>query len=168
MAAWVAQNCAYVSRVVLIAPTFTLFRLLNESMSRLSMRLCLSLPNIMTQSVWPTKGNPSYNYRGFATRALGQVLRLGFSVYDATKTVAPATRSVLLITNASDPIINNRIPRKLLNRWIAHGLSYAQIYEFEARYRLIHDIIDPCQADQQVSLVYPIILDLIDHDHDTL
>jgi hypothetical protein len=33
--------------------------------------------------------------------------------------------------------------------------------EFEATYRLIHDVIDPKQQEQQTALVYPVLLDLI-------
>ena len=45
------------------------------------MHLFLSMPNIMTQRVKPFKGSPSHNYYGFASHGLGQMMRLGFSVY---------------------------------------------------------------------------------------
>ena len=35
------------------------------------------------------------------------------------------------------------------------------MYEFNATYQLIHDIIDPAQELQQTALVYPILLDLV-------
>jgi len=39
-----------------------------------------------------------------------------------------------------------------------------EAYEFDAKYRPIHDMIDPGQLDQQTALVYPILLDLITHE----
>jgi hypothetical protein len=37
------------------------------------------------------------NYHGFATRGLADMMRLGFAVYAAARTVRPAVQSVLLI-----------------------------------------------------------------------
>ena len=91
-------------------------------------------------------------------------MRLGFSVYDAARTTPAAAQLVLVITNAVDPAVENSITRKLVNRWRANGLERCKEYEFEAKYQLIHDIIDPEQAHQQMGLVYPILLDLVTHE----
>jgi len=164
MAAWVAQYRADVDKVVLIAPAFTYRRGLGVEKSRFMMHLLLLLPNIMTQWFRPFRGGPSHNYHGFATRALGAMMRLGFSVYDAARMTRAAAQSVLVITNAADPAVENSITRKLVDRWLAKGLNHCEKYEFDAKYKLIHDIIDPEQANQQTALVYPILLELVTNE----
>jgi esterase/lipase len=161
MAAWVAQNRSDVERAVLIAPAFTISPGMGVRASRLAMRLLLIMPNMMTQRFRPFTGGVGHNYRGFATRGLGQVMRLGFSVYDAAAKKRPAAQSVLVITNAADPAVSNGITYSLLRRWKASGLKRLDSCVFDASYHLIHDIIDPCQQEQQVALVYPILLDLV-------
>lgn len=161
MAAWVAQNRADVDRVVIIAPSFTLSRKMSISLSRLAMHLLSWLPNLMTQRFLPMKEIPFYNYWGFATRGLGQMMRLGFSVFDAAKNRAPAAPSIVLVTNTADPAVNNKIARELAERWRDYGAARVETYEFDAKYKLIHDIIDPLQKEQQTQLVYPILLQLI-------
>jgi esterase/lipase len=161
MAAWVAQNRADVDKAVLISPAFTISRGMGVRLSRMVMRLFLIMPNVMTQRIRPFTGALGHNYHGFATRGLGQALRLGFAVYDAAKTTKPAARSVLVITNAADPAVDNRITYKLAERWKARGLERLDTCIFDASYRLIHDIIDPDQQEQQTAVVYPVLLDLI-------
>lgn len=161
MAAWVAQNRSDVDQAVLIAPAFTIARGLRVRPSRLVMHLLLTMPNVMTQRFRPFTGAVGHNYRGFATRGLGQVMRLGFSVYDAARTRKPAVQSVVVITNAADPAVGNSITRELLDRWRAGGLERAEICEFDASHHLIHDVIDPRQEQEQTALVYPILLNLI-------
>lgn len=161
MAAWVAQNRSDVDQVALIAPAFTISRGLGVQLSRLVMRLFLVMPNLMTQRFRPFTGALGHNYHGFATRGLGQMMRLGFAVYDAARTTKPAVPSVIVITNAADVAVENGITRELVHRWRAAGCERVQTYEFEASYRLIHDVIDPKQAEQQTALVYPVLLDLI-------
>ena len=121
IAAWVAQNRPDVEQVVLIAPAFTISRGLDVGISRFAMYLLLLLPNIMTQRFRPFTGALGHNYHGFATRGLGQAMRLGFSVYDAARTTKPAAQSVVVIINAADMAVENNITRKLVRRWQATG-----------------------------------------------
>ncbi|HEX9130788.1 MAG TPA: hypothetical protein VF844_00705 [Ktedonobacteraceae bacterium] len=109
----------------------------------------------------PFKDGPDHNYLGFATSGLGEMMRFGFSVYDASRTNRAAAQSVLLITNAADAAVNNKIALQVAQRWQANGLKWLDTYEFDARYKLLHDLIDPGQRDQKVDVSYPILLDLI-------
>jgi len=86
---------------------------------------------------------------------------LGVTVYDAAGTAKPGARSVLVVTNASVPAVENSITRKLAERWQINGFQRLDMYEFDAKYQLIHDVIDPLQQHQHTTLVYPILLDLI-------
>ncbi len=161
MAAWVAQNRADVAKAVLIAPAFTISRGMGVRMGRLAMHMFLIIPNVMTQRIRPFTGAVGHNYHGFATRGLGQMMRLGFSVYDAARARKPAAQAALVITNAADPAVENGITDKLVERWKATGLDRLEVCVLDASYHLIHDIIDPGQKEQQTALVYPILLDLI-------
>ena len=160
MAAWVAQYRADVDRAILIAPAFTIDRHLGASVSKLVMYLLYLLPNLMTQRFRHGHGSP-FGYRGFATRSLAVMMRLGFTVYEAARKVKPAVQSVLVITNAADPSMNNGIIQSLVQRWQKRGLRYCEVYEFEAQHHLPHDIIGTQNPHQHVAFVYPILLALI-------
>lgn len=160
MAAWVAQYRADVDRAILIAPAFTIDRHLSVNGSKLVMYLFYLLPNIMTQHFRHMHGSP-FGYRGFATRSLAVMMRMGFSAYDAALKLKPAVQSVLVVTNASDHSMNNGIIRSLVQRWQKRGLRYCEMYEFDASHHLPHDIIGTQNPRQQVAFVYPILLALI-------
>src|SRR6266702_2105745 len=161
MAAWVAQYRDDVNKAVIIEPSFTIGPRLGVGLSKLIMRLFLILPNIMTQRIKPFKDGPDHNYLGFASRGLGEMMRLGFSVYNTSKTTRAEAQSVLVITNGADPAVNNKIPLQVAQRWQANGLERLDTYEFDAKYKLLHDIIDPGQKLQNVAVSYPILLDLL-------
>jgi esterase/lipase len=164
MAAWVAQYRDDVNKAVIIAPSFTISPYLGVGISRIIMRMFLILPNIMTQRLKPFKDGPEHNYLGFATQGLGEMMRFGFSIYDTSKKTSAAAQSVLVITNAADPAVNNKIPLKVAKNWQANGLKQLNQYQFDAKYKLIHDIIDPGQKLQNVAVSYPILLDLLSRD----
>lgn len=128
------------------------------------MYLFLILPNIMTQRLKPFKDGPDHNYLGFATRGLGEMMRFGFSIYDTSKVTSAAAQSVLVITNAADAAVNNKIPLQIAKNWQNNGLKQLNEYQFDAKYKLIHDLIDPGQKQQNIAITYPILLDLISKD----
>jgi esterase/lipase len=164
MAAWVAQYREDVNKAVIIAPSFTISPRLGVGLSKIIMRLFLILPNIMTQRIQPFKDGPDHNYLGFATRGLGEMMRFGFSIYDTSKNRSAAANSVLVITNAADAAVNNKIPQQVAKYWQNNGLKQLDQYEFDAKYKLIHDLIDPGQKQQNIAVTYPILLDLISRD----
>ena len=99
----------------------------------------------MTQRIKPFKDGPDHNYLGFATKGLGEMMRFGFSIYDTSKKTSAAAQSVLVITNAADAAVNNKIPLQVAKNWQTNGLKQLDKYEFDAKYKLIHDLIDPGQ-----------------------
>lgn len=161
MAAWVAQYRADVNKVVIIAPSFTISPRLGVVLSKLVMRLFLVMPNIMTQRIMPFKDGPDHNYLGFASRGLGEMMRFGFSIYNTSKKAGASAQSVIVITNAADAAVNNKITLQVAQRWQTRGLDQLDTYEFDAKYNLIHDLIDPGQKQQNVAVTYPVLLDLI-------
>ncbi len=161
MAAWVAQYRADVNKAVIIAPSFTISPRLGVALSKVAMRLFLIMPNIMTQRIMPFKDGPDHNYLGFASRGLGEMMRFGFSIYNTSKKTGAAAQSVLVITNAADAAVNNNITLQVARRWQTNGLEQLDKFEFDAKYKLLHDLIDPGQKLQNVAVSYPILLDLI-------
>jgi pimeloyl-ACP methyl ester carboxylesterase len=161
MAAWVAQYRADVDKAVIIAPSFTISPRLGVVLSKVAMRLFLILPNIMTQRLKPFKDGPDHNYLGFASRGVGEMMRFGFTVYNTSKKTSAAAQSVLIITNAADVAVNNKITLKVAQRWQTNGLEQLDKYEFDAKYKLIHDLIDPGQKLQKVDVSYPILFELL-------
>ena len=164
MAAWVAQYRADVDRAILMAPGFTVDRHLGVNISKLIMYALYLLPNLMTQN-FRHAPHSSFGYNGFATRGLAVMMRMGFSVYEAARKTKPAVQSMLIVSNAADPSMNNAIIQSLVRRWQRNGLRYCEMYEFDASHHLPHDIVGTQNPHQQVAFVYPILLDLITRKH---
>ena len=164
MAAWVTQYRDDINKAVIIAPSFTISPHIGVGLSKVIMRLFLIIPNIMTQRLKPFKDGPDHNYLGFATRGLGEMMRFGFSIYNTSKQTSAASQSVLVITNAADAAVNNKIPLKVAQNWQNNGLKQLDTYEFDAKYKLIHDLIDPGQKLQNIAVSYPILLDLLSRE----
>jgi len=95
-------------------------------------------------------------------------MRFGFSIYDTSKNTSAAAQSVLVITNAADAAVNNNIPLKIAKNWQTNGLKQVDKYEFDAHYKLIHDLIDPGQKQQNVAVTYPVLLDLLARDRQVI
>ena len=161
--AWAAQNRSDIERAVIIAPVFGL-KLVPRLLLKPVMHLSLHLPN---RFIWwdsehkDDAPRPPQAYPRFASRALAEVLKLGVRTLRQARFATPATRSIVMVTNASDPAVDNRVAVELVQLWRNHGATHIQTYEFPEDLHLIHDIIDPGQVQQQTALVYPILIDLI-------
>jgi pimeloyl-ACP methyl ester carboxylesterase len=160
IAAWVAQHRSEVDKAVLIAPSLGIGPL-GIGLSTIAMSIILTLPNISTQYVAPFQDGPQHSYFGYSSYALAQVMRLGLSIYHSARKKKLGAQCVMLITNASDPAVNDKITWRLITKWRAKGLERLDVYRFGAESHLIHDIIDPQQVQQQIAMVYPILFDLI-------
>lgn len=163
LVAWLAQTRGDVDAAVPIAPLFGLLPdlpILNDPANFAITRLLALAPNIMTQRVSPFKGGPPQSYRGFATHGLVRVMELGRQVYRAAQTQRPAAGSILLMLNPEDPAVNGSLSRTVLRRWQRQG-AQASLYSFDPARKLIHDVIDPEQVEQQVDYTYPILLEQI-------
>lgn len=163
LVSWLAQFRADVDAAVAIAPLFGILPPLpvfNAGVNFAVMRLLLWAPNVMTQTISPFTEGPPQGYRGFATRGLASAMRLGSQVFRAAAIEAPRARSMLMMLNPVDPAVNNPMSLELLGRWEARG-AQARLYQFDPTRKLIHDIVDPEQPQQQCDYVYPILLDKV-------
>jgi carboxylesterase len=161
LAAWAAQHRPELSQSVLIAPAIGMgtsgFRL-----QLLLLQVLGRLPNVATQRFYKFGDAAPYAYLGFSSRSLGETMRLGLATISAAIKQKPASRRVLVITNAADTAVSNNVTRQFMMAWQMRGLREIEMYEFERELKLHHDLIDPHNPIQQVDLVYPILLDLID------
>ena len=162
--AWVAQNRADVDSAVLLAP-FLAPRGLPAWAIPPTTRLLVRLPNAF---VWwnPMKkenlAGPVAGYPRFSSRSIGETMRLGLDVFAASEQSAPACRSILVVTTASDLAASNARTARLAANWNSHRPGVATCYEFPAAERVPHDLIDPQQPDQQVALVYPRLIEMLE------
>ncbi|MCZ7573717.1 MAG: alpha/beta fold hydrolase [Ardenticatenaceae bacterium] len=163
LASWVAQHREDVDRVVIVSPGFAL-KAVPLAATPLAWRLARWLPN---RFVWwdPVRKAepvpPLHNYPRFATRPVAEVLRLAATIQAQARRARPAARSIIVVTNANDPVLNNASTNRLVDQWRRRGAEQIRTYEFSADLGLVHDIIDPDQVGQRTDLVYPVLLDLI-------
>ncbi|HSS94927.1 MAG TPA: alpha/beta fold hydrolase [Candidatus Dormibacteraeota bacterium] len=153
-----AQEHEGIERAVLIAPMFGLQRVPGLAHPTLTW-LAASLPNFY---IWWDQGlkekiEPDYGYPRFSTHAYAALLQTATRVLKAATTAAPKTRSIAVITNASEPGLDNRFTKQLADRWRQRGATVSA-YEFPASDRLPHDMIDPANAAENTELVYPVVI----------
>ncbi|HKB49226.1 MAG TPA: alpha/beta fold hydrolase [Ktedonobacterales bacterium] len=163
LAAWIAQVRGDVDRAVLVAPSFGVLPplpILNGAVNRLALWLFATLPNRMVTRNTKSAG-PQHAYRAFATHGVTAMVRQGQAVLAGARRAKPAARSVLAVLNDHDTAVNNTLTHQLIRRWRAHGAEDLATYTFGIEHRLIHDMVDPQQPEQQTALVYPILLDLL-------
>jgi carboxylesterase len=170
LAGWVAQTRGDVDRAVLLAPGFGL-KLVPTPVTVLVVNVVLALPDI---HLWwdslvrfkrtpppPPGPDDVQGYPRFSLHGLAQQLRLGFAVQARARATAPAAGEIIAVTNGADLAVENSVTAQLVTVWRAHG-GRVSTYEFPARLQIDHDLIDPHRANQQVELVYPKLIELID------
>lgn len=157
--AYAAQNRNDLHRAVIIAPAFG-YEVVPTKLTQAACNLFRLLPN---QFSWwdphlKTAGSPAHAYPRYATRALAELLRFGSVVYQAARIGPPATRSIVVVNNASDHAVNNALTRKIAETWANQG-AMVEVHEFDQSLQLGHDLIDPFRSDQKVDVVYPRLME---------
>jgi hypothetical protein len=105
---------------------------------------------------------PDHNYPRVSTRSLGQILRLSLATQALMRQKAPAAGSILVITNLDEPGVNLVSIDKVVDLWRSYGTTDVQTYQFPANLHLPHGLIDALEPGQNVEVVYPKLLELID------
>lgn len=157
-AAWVAVARGDVDEVFLLAPFFgpaVVPDVLTPSLAAALVRL----PNKFMW--WNPKlrenlPGPPTNYPRFATRPLGEVMRLGLA---AEKDRPVRVRRLSVVLTAGDPAVNNRRTLRIVREWEENspGVEFF-VYTFPREARVPHDFIDPQQDGAQIDRVYPLLL----------
>jgi alpha-beta hydrolase superfamily lysophospholipase len=161
VATWVAQFRGDVDQAVLIAPALHVPHVPGRLNGALIALMTAMPDRYMKRSAAAMAVTPPYVYYGQSSRAIGQMMRLGANATRAARSEPPAAKSILVVTSAYDTVVDNGATRRLLARWRAQGARRIETYEFAADLKIVHDMIDPVRGDQQVDVVYPVLLDLI-------
>lgn len=163
LAAWAAQFRADVARAVVIAPSLMAARI----PLWLAPGTMLVLDRMPNQFWWWNRhlkarlGHHSYAYPRFSTHALGEIFRLSLSIVRAARHTPPAARSIVVVSNDADPVVNWAEISRLIVAWQAHGAA-VETYTFPASLHLPHDLIDPHHPLNKMAVVYPILVQLIE------
>lgn len=163
VAAWIAQHRTDVDRVLIVAPGFAL-RAIPDRLTPLVRRVARRLPNTFRWWDPVLKAHipgPQHAYPRYSTRALAELLRLSAAVQAASRRFRPAARSIVVVTNACDPVLDNRIAGRVVQRWRRQGAARLQTYEFGPELDLSHDFLDPDQPRARPEQVYPTLIELI-------
>jgi alpha-beta hydrolase superfamily lysophospholipase len=161
MSAWLAQSRPEVARAVVIAPAFAFGGRVGVFWGELEGPLLRTLPNFGLERFGDPNDILDHAYYNFPSRALGQVMLMGSEVRRAAQRRAPQAGSIHVILNEADTAVNDDVTIDVIKRWRRSGYKNLSVYEFPKERKLIHDIIDPAQKQQQTAFIYPILLDAI-------
>jgi pimeloyl-ACP methyl ester carboxylesterase len=159
--AWAAQTRSDLDLAVIISPAFG-YQQVKTVLTAPGTNLYRILPNSFRwwdESLQAERG-PEHCYPRYSTRALAEILRLGFAVQAAARRDPPAARSILVVTNANDTAVNPELTARVVEDWREHNANL-ETYEFYAELELPHDLIDPAQPEAQIEIVYPQLIKLI-------
>jgi alpha-beta hydrolase superfamily lysophospholipase len=95
-------------------------------------------------------------YPRFATRALGEIVALGWQVRRAARTTPPLAQRLAVILSESDAAVHRGLVEQLAQEWQRHAPDRVTLQRFPAHLRIHHDMVDPTQPAQRVDLVYPV------------
>jgi pimeloyl-ACP methyl ester carboxylesterase len=169
MAGWIAQNRNDVNCAVIISP-FWGWKGLPPILLKPAINILSILPNIFLW--WDEKAKkallgPTSAYYRFSTRGLAQIMLLGWVIIKEARSFAPKTRNIVVITNALDDSVNEKIFDNVADNWQKHSSVKITRYEFDKSLGVLHDLIDPEQPYQKTAVVYPKLIELIEHSDDT-
>lgn len=159
---WAAQQRVDIDRAVLISPGFG-FKVVPGPLTRLASRTFSLLPNmyIWNEPQLEADSLPAHNYPRISTRALAQILRLSLATQGLMRQKSPAAGSILVITNLDDQGVSLPAIGRVVDVWRLHGAD-VETYQFRADLQLPHGLIDPQEPGQNIAVVYPKLLELID------
>jgi carboxylesterase len=106
-------------------------------------------------------------YPRFATRALGEIMELGWEVRRVARTQAPLAKRLVVILSESDSAVHRGLVEQLARDWQRHVPDRVTVHRFPADLNIHHDMVDPTQPTQRVDLVYPILSALADGESPT-
>ena len=162
MAAWAGQNRGDVYLAGSIAPMLGA-GFIPAPLTRILTKLLLRLPDFyMWWDPALKADNPlteDYQYPGYPIHALGEVLRLAFTVEKEARRSAARAGKVTMVSNANDVSVSNQKIDQLVSIWRSKGDRITH-YQFPKDLGLAHDFITPTRNGFRADIVYPTLLDL--------
>lgn len=160
---WAAQHRPDVDHAMIISPAYAL-QIIPLRLTPLATSGLLLVPNfyrwwdnVLKDELRP----PLNNYPRLATHALAQVMRLGLLVQVQARRTPPAAHKVTMVLNPCDPSVDNRAAEALVSGWQQAGANNVTIYKFDEFCQLDHDLISVDSPKQNVELVFPILVGLL-------
>lgn len=160
MAAWVAQTRADMDHVVMISPAISVPGI-RPLPTRVGARLLGTFPNRFLgweNAEAERAAGPNHAYPHYATRPVGELLRLGAWVTAAARHQIYACGETTVITNPMDDTVDNAGIARVVQEWRRQGAPVTT-YEFPPDWALLHDLMDPMQQKQQINRVYPQLME---------
>lgn len=150
-----------VARAVLVDPFFAMLKF-SYPVSSLVGAAMRVLPNFFMWWDPRDKGAhiPRTAYPRFATHSLGQCLLVSDDVYRAAKAQPFAGGSAVVVTNRTDPAVNNAVAAQVASAWRSRRPNDVTTYEF-TDLPTNHDILDPRNDWARTEEVYPKLLELL-------
>jgi pimeloyl-ACP methyl ester carboxylesterase len=157
---WLAQQRDDIDLALLMAPAFG-FKAIPVTFTRLAAGLVLLRPNYFQWWDPNMKADlpPPYGYPRYASRGLGNLLRLSFATQDMARRHKPAARRISVLTNANDMAVNDKMTARVVKLWQKQGAS-VETRQFGADLKLDHDFIDPGSPYQHTNVSYPVIKEM--------
>ena len=161
LSAWIVQNRTEVTRAVLIAPALGFSRHEGTRLQKGMALLLPLLPDIRTDWFSVDPDSLDHTYPGFSSRALGQLLRMSVATFAGAFDRAPRVQDVALVTSKSDDAVSDFLAWRLISFWRSKGLRKFAAADFPKEMKIEHDMIDPAQKNQQIDIVYPVLISLL-------
>lgn len=165
LAAWIAQHFE-IDLAVIIAPSLEVTAI-PHPLHRLAAEIFLRMPNFFVWWDPKTKlNNPNralFGYPRYASRALAESWRLAYALRREARQTPPAARCIIAISNANDHTVHNQALYELTRDWQRLAPGRVETHEFPVELGLLHDFIGPYLPGQKIDVVYPALLELIDH-----
>ena len=159
-AAWLAQNRDDIDEVFLLAPLFGPAVVPDA----LTPAFAAALERLPNQMLWwdprvrENLPGPPYAYPRFATRPLGEALRLGLHTAQPDRKLRVNKLGVILTEN--DVAVNNRRTRRLVEEWRATSPdTEIFLHEFPTAENIPHDFIDPLQPEARTDKVNALLVE---------
>lgn len=164
MTAWAAQYRADVTQAVAVSP-FLGPHLVPPWANRAAVNLLQLMPNMMI--LWnplEPNGSPAMDhaYPQIPSHGLAQFMRLGEVIASSARESPPLAAGLGMLLNDADFAVNNALARDLVAAWQRHGKP-VDLRLVPRTDRLPHDVIDPRLPGARTDLVYPVLIDMIQH-----
>ena len=159
MAAFQAQFREDIDCAVIIVPSFGWYFL--PGVVKPLINLIRLLPNTLLwwDPIRREKRQAPYSmYYRFASKGMGDALRLGLAVLRTARTQTPKARKIVVLTNDRDQAVDEKNVRNLVSRWESRGADVTW-ERFSRDLHMEHDVIDPLYPYVQVDVVYDKILE---------
>ncbi len=153
-ASWLAHTHDDIDEVFLLAP-FLGLPFLPDAFTPPIAGALVRLPNTFLwwdPRVRENLPGPPYNYPRFATRPLGEALRLGIATERQSGPLK--VRRVVVVLTENDPAVNNARTLRLVEQWKAASPDTEFfLHVFPAEENIPHDFIDPLQPDARTDKI---------------